>query len=160
MNLCTFDTVDLGTGLWRHTCTKCGTSVELPDSRFFRQCPILDVPTGGYRSGPGDELKKLLAKWGIVGNAACGCGSLANQMNLKGPDWCEQEIDHIAAQLMTEANRRRAEHERQSAAHRRNPVEAKPPEPLPLLLRMPFQQAGAKAIIKKAIRNSRKTKVI
>jgi hypothetical protein len=46
------------------------------------------------------------------------------------------------------------------AAHRNNPGEVKQPESLPLLLRMPFRQAGAKLLVRNAIRNSRRTQVI
>lgn len=56
-------------------------------------------------SGPGTELKKLLAAWGIT-SSSCNCDAHAAEMDEKGPDWCEENIDTVVGWLREEADRR------------------------------------------------------
>lgn len=80
-------------------------------------------------NGPGTELKKLLAKFGIKSTATCQCNSHAIQMNLWGPDICEQKIDQILIWLREEAGRKR----------------------------LPFVDALARMMVRRAIRKARES---
>ncbi len=82
------------------------------------------------QEGPGTELKKLLAKIGIVPSANCSCNAKAREMNQKGAEWCEQNIETIIGWL-------RDEHQLQK-------------------VKLPFIEVGVKLLIKRAIRNARK----
>lgn len=42
-------------------------------------------------SGPGTELKALLAKFGIHASPTCGCNAMAKKMN----QWGEESLEHI-----------------------------------------------------------------
>lgn len=57
-------------------------------------------------SGPGTELKKILAKLHIK-PGGCGCNRRAAEMDRRGSDWCRENIDKIAGWLLTEANKRK-----------------------------------------------------
>lgn len=46
---------------------------------------------GPAESGPGTELKALLAKFGIHASPTCGCNAMAKKMN----QWGEASLDHI-----------------------------------------------------------------
>lgn len=78
--------------------------------------------------GPGAELKKIIYKLGLKPKAGCKCGQHIMEMNANGPDWCEQNIDTITGWLREEAVR---------AGY-------------------PFIESGARLIIRRAIRNSRR----
>lgn len=80
-------------------------------------------------TGPGTELKKLLAKLGIKASTNCQCNSHAIQMNLWGPDECERKIDQIVAWMGEEAARKG----------------------------LPFIKVAAAVLVRKAISNARKT---
>lgn len=56
--------------------------------------------------GPGTELKKLLAGFGIHPVKSCGCMVWAFLMNKNGAEWSLAHIDEIAAQMAQEANAR------------------------------------------------------
>lgn len=78
---------------------------------------------------PGTALKVLLAKWfGIRSNSGCGCDSRAAEMDARGPDWCEQNIDTIVGWLRDEAKQRG----------------------------LPFLDAAGRLLVRKAIANARK----
>lgn len=53
------------------------------------------VPKEGHKpepsSGPGTELKALLAKFGIHASPTCGCNAMAKKMN----QWGEASLEHI-----------------------------------------------------------------
>jgi hypothetical protein len=78
--------------------------------------------------GPGTELKKLLATIGITASPACSCNARAAEMDRKGCDWCEENIDTIVGWLREEATKRR----------------------------LPFLDAAGRLLVKRAIRNARK----
>lgn len=57
-------------------------------------------------NGPGTTLSKMIKSLGIVMSDSCSCRRHALEMNAKGNDWCEQNIDTIVGWLRDEANRR------------------------------------------------------
>jgi hypothetical protein len=60
-------------------------------------------------SGPGTELKKLLAGWPfrIVAKPTCSCNAKARAMDAGGCDWCEENLDTIVGWLREEAAKRK-----------------------------------------------------
>lgn len=62
------------------------------------------VPTNG---GPGTELKKLLKRFGIVASPTCSCNNRAQEMDMYGCDWCEQNMTKIVSWLRGEASKRK-----------------------------------------------------
>lgn len=57
-------------------------------------------------NGPGTVLSKMIKSMGIVMSDSCSCRRHAIEMNTKGNDWCEQNIDTVVGWLKEEANRR------------------------------------------------------
>lgn len=78
-------------------------------------------------AGPGTELKKLLALFGIHPDGDCPCNKYATQMNLWGPDECIARIDEICGWL-------------QDAARERG---------------LPFAAPLARTLVRRAVRNAR-----
>ncbi|NDB60264.1 hypothetical protein EB001_17695 [bacterium] len=58
-------------------------------------------------NGPGSVLSKMIKSIGIVMSEGCSCRQHAIEMNKKGNDWCEQNIDTIVGWLRNEATRRK-----------------------------------------------------
>lgn len=79
-------------------------------------------------NGPGSQLKALLAKIGIKAGPNCSCNKRAVTMNLRGNEWCEENIDHIVGWLREEATKRK----------------------------LPFIDAVGKALVKMAIKRAKK----
>lgn len=79
-------------------------------------------------SGPGTELKKLLAKVGIVPDENCQCNKRAKLMNIWGCDECERRLDEIVGWL------------REEAANRS----------------LPFVDAAGRVLVRRAIANARR----
>jgi hypothetical protein len=81
-------------------------------------------------SGPGTELKKNLAGWPfrITASAACSCNARAREMDARGIDWCEANIDTIVGWLREEATKRG----------------------------LPFVDMAGRLLVRRAIRNARK----
>lgn len=77
---------------------------------------------------PGTILSKMIKSVGIQMTDSCSCKKHALEMNEKGNDWCEQNIDTIVGWLREEANRRG----------------------------LPFMDAIGKMLINRAIKKSRK----
>lgn len=75
---------------------------ERPSSRTVRQAR--QAPEG---KGPGTELKKLLARFGIRAGRNCWCNARAAEMDRRGPKWCRENLDTIVAWLEDEAARRK-----------------------------------------------------
>lgn len=67
------------------------------------ELPNLNLP--GY--GPGTELKKMLAWWGIHETKTCKCHEHAVIMDRWGADKCEQRMDVILGWIKAEAQRRK-----------------------------------------------------
>lgn len=84
--------------------------------------------TPAANTGPGTQLKILLAQFGIKSTATCSCNARARTMDEKGPQWCEDNIDLIVSWLREEAQKRR----------------------------LPFVEMAAKILIKRAIARARK----
>ena len=79
-------------------------------------------------AGPGTELKKLLSRIGITPKPGCKCLARAVEMDIRGCDWCEQNIDLIVGWLQEEATNRR----------------------------LPFVDAAGRALVRRAIANARR----
>jgi hypothetical protein len=83
---------------------------------------------GEVLSGPGTELKKLLSHVGIAATTNCSCNARAREMDIRGADWCEANIDTIVGWLREEATKRG----------------------------LPFLDAAGRLLVSRAIRNARK----
>lgn len=56
--------------------------------------------------GPGTEMKKLLKRVGIEATPDCSCNARANDMNVRGEEWCLDNLEVIADWLEYEAKKR------------------------------------------------------
>ena len=56
--------------------------------------------------GPGCQLRKSLAWWGIRDDGSCGCDSFAAQMDAWGPDECFRRIEEIVEHLRGAAEKK------------------------------------------------------
>jgi hypothetical protein len=84
-------------------------------------------------SGPGTELKKLLAGWPfyLTSSPDCLCNARADAMDRReqdSPGWCEANIDTIVGWLREQAEARG----------------------------LPFLEIAAKMLVRRAIRNARR----
>jgi hypothetical protein len=77
---------------------------------------------------PGTQLSKMIKSVGIQMTDSCSCKRHALEMNEKGNDWCDQNIDTIVGWLRDEAKRRG----------------------------LPFMDALGKLLVGRAIKKSRK----
>jgi hypothetical protein len=82
------------------------------------------LPTGG----PGTELKKLLARVGIVATPDCSCNAKAAEMDRQGVEWCEANLDTIVGWLREQAHSRG----------------------------LPFVDLAGRMLVRRAIRNAKK----
>lgn len=57
-------------------------------------------------NGPGSILTSMIKTLGISSSSTCSCRRHALEMNEKGPDWCEQNIDTIVSWLREESSKR------------------------------------------------------
>jgi hypothetical protein len=57
-------------------------------------------------NGPGSILSGMISAIGIKSTPNCSCRKHALEMNEKGPDWCEQNIDTILGWLKVESQKR------------------------------------------------------
>lgn len=81
-------------------------------------------------NGPGSILTGMIKTLGISSSSTCSCRRHALEMNDKGPDWCEQNMETILSWLRDEAKKRG----------------------------LPFVDMVGKAMIQRAINRSRKLK--
>lgn len=106
----------------------CGRTYSAPNGRLRAYCrPRVD----GIRpalGGPGTELKALLKAFGVVAKPTCACNKRAQVMDVKGCDWCEENIGTIDGWLAEEAKKRN----------------------------LPYLSIAGKTLIKLAIRRARK----
>lgn len=58
-------------------------------------------------NGPGSILSNMISAIGIKSTPNCSCRRHALEMNDKGPDWCEQNIDKILGWLKEESEKRK-----------------------------------------------------
>lgn len=56
--------------------------------------------------GPGCQLTKTFAWFGIKDDGTCGCAAYAAQMDAWGPDECERRMDEIVAHIVEMAAKR------------------------------------------------------
>jgi hypothetical protein len=77
---------------------------------------------------PGTILSKMIKSVGIQMTDSCSCKRHALEMNEKGNDWCEQNMDTVVGWLREEAKKRN----------------------------LPFMDALGKLLVGRAIKNSRK----
>jgi len=110
------------------TCTVCGAR-RIADRQPCGFSSVAPVPrlSPPLPSGPGTELKALLAWFGIVATGDCACNARAAEMDARGPDWCEANIDTIVGWL------------REQAAERG----------------LPFVDVAGRLLVRRAIRNAR-----
>lgn len=80
------------------------------------------------QGGAGTELKKMLAAVGIESTPNCACNRRAAEMDARGPDWCEENIDTIVGWLREEATKRN----------------------------LPFLDAAGRLLVRRAIANARR----
>jgi hypothetical protein len=78
--------------------------------------------------GPGTILSQMLATIGIKSTPSCACRRHAIEMNEKGPDWCDQNMDKILEWLKEESVKRG----------------------------IPFVQTAARLMVSRAVNKSRK----
>jgi len=57
-------------------------------------------------NGPGSILTRMISTLGIKSSSNCSCRKHALEMNEKGPEWCEQNIDTILGWLKEESLKR------------------------------------------------------
>lgn len=84
--------------------------------------------SAGRGEGPGTELKKILARFGIRPVGDCKCNRRARRMDQEGIEWCRQNRDRIVGWLQEEAKKRK----------------------------LPFVRRLGKVLVDRAIRNSEK----
>jgi len=84
------------------SCVTCGRETLFPF--LLRNCSAELAVTA--LAGPGTELKKLLARVGIVATDSCPCNARAAEMDRRGVEWCETNIDTIVGWLREQAEAR------------------------------------------------------
>lgn len=72
--------------------------------RIEQEAAMIPRPPQG---GPGTELKKLLRRIGITSRPGCHCERHAAEMDMRGVDWCRENMDTIVGWLEEEARRRK-----------------------------------------------------
>lgn len=98
-----------------------------------------DNPAGKLRSlfprtmeedpnGPGTILSNMISTMGIKSTPNCSCRRHAIEMNVRGPDWCEANMDTILSWLKEESAKRN----------------------------LPFVEMVARMIVQRAIKTSRR----
>lgn len=80
--------------------------------------------------GPGSILTNMISTMGIKSTSNCSCRRHAIEMNEKGPDWCEQNINTILGWLREESTKRK----------------------------LPYVDSVARLIVNRAIKTSRRLK--
>ena len=79
-------------------------------------------------SGPGTELKKLLARVGIVAAPDCACNARAAEMDRQGCEWVEANMSTVVGWLREQAEARG----------------------------LPFLDMAGRALVRVAVRNARR----
>ncbi len=82
------------------TCPRCGFVSKVRGA--IRQCRK-PLPT---TCGPGCQLRRSLAWWGIRDDGKCGCDSFAAKMDAWGPDECFRRIEEIVSHLREAAEKK------------------------------------------------------
>lgn len=128
MSDCLFDYHGVRDGRHLWVCSRCGRPhlSRYDDAKFINRNCTDDKPPA--TEGPGTELKNMLAVLGIKPTRSCDCDRHAMEMNERGADWCEENIETIVGWL------------REAAAK----------------LGLPFSAMLARSIVRKAIKRRRK----
>ena len=85
-----------------------GEVIDIPDAAYWDLVRTYS-PTefharvSLYACGPGCQLKKTLAWWGLRDDGQCGCSDFAAQMDRWGPDECRLRIKEIVEHLRAAA---------------------------------------------------------
>ena len=101
---------------------------EAFDSLVVKYSPGTTRSATTETRGPGTELKKLLSTVGITATPNCSCNARAADMDARGCDWCEENIDTVVGWLREEATKRG----------------------------LPFLDAAGRLLVRRAISNARK----
>lgn len=83
---------------------ECGARFRSPHPNVFHVCAPPEVRPS---SGPGTELKALLASFGIKATSGCKCNSMARQMDSWGPDESLKHIEEIVDVMQETAKSRK-----------------------------------------------------
>jgi hypothetical protein len=104
-------------------------------------------------------LKAILSRLGLAITPGCKCNQRATEMDRRGPAWCDDNLETIIGWLREEYRDRRAKHAVAVVAHKAD--SSKPaPEALPVWLKLPFIDAAARQMVKRAIRAAEKQTAI
>lgn len=138
MNPCEFRLTSASEAGETVTCIHCGRPVTLPNAasqHIIANCRGAaetrwkrDERGSLPQGGAGTELKKLLASIGIEATPDCPCTARAREMDARGCDWCEANIDTIVGWLREQAESRG----------------------------LPFLDAAGRLLVRRAIRNARR----
>ena len=58
-------------------------------------------------NGAGSELKAIFTSFHIYPDGDCNCEAIANEMDQRGPDWCEENVESLIDQIEAESKKRR-----------------------------------------------------
>jgi hypothetical protein len=93
----------LGSGFWRFD-PDVGDVVDIPDAVYW---DLVRTYSPGefsgrlalHACGPGCQLKRSLAWWGIKDDGSCGCSDYAALLDAWGPDECWGRLEEIVEHL-------------------------------------------------------------
>jgi hypothetical protein len=85
-----------------------GEVVDIPDAAYWDLVRTYSPAEFSgraalYACGPGCQLKKSLAWWGIKDDGSCGCSDFAAMMDAWGCDECWRRLEEIVEHLRTAA---------------------------------------------------------
>jgi hypothetical protein len=83
-------------------CVGCGYTASGPTANRWHECATPPGPP----CGPGCQLRRSLAWWGIRDDGKCGCDSFAAKMDAWGPDECWKRIEEIVEHLRQAAEKK------------------------------------------------------
>ena len=88
-----------------------GEVVDIPDATYWNLVRTYSPAEFSGRSalyacGPGCQLKKSLAWWGIKDDGSCGCSDYAAMMDAWGPDECFRRLEEIVEHLRGAAEKK------------------------------------------------------
>jgi hypothetical protein len=90
-------------------CTQCGHTTAIHSLK--RECGVVTpsslggaVAVAGCHAGT--ALTSMLSRIGITSEPGCACRRHAAEMDARGCDWCEQNIDTVVGWLREEAAKR------------------------------------------------------
>jgi hypothetical protein len=86
----------------RFYCSGCGYIAFGPTANRWHECPTPPGPP----CGPGCQLKRSLAWWGIRDDGKCGCTDYAAMMDAWGCDQCLRRIEEIVEHLREAAEKK------------------------------------------------------